>query len=80
MSRKGSPSGLLFLCLRQFHAGYINEISYNKAHEGMTSGSMTLRQEYEVLLQEKSKFVILRAAEIDGKLVLVVNWIGGKHD
>ena len=79
MSRKGSLSGLLFLCLRQFHAEYINEISYNKAHEGMKSGQYVLQQEYEVLLQEKSKFVILKAAEIDGKLVLVVNWIGGKH-
>ena len=53
---------------------------YNKAHEGMKSGSMTLQQEYEVLLQRGSEFVILKAAEMDGKLVLVVNWIGGKHD
>ena len=77
MSRKGSLSGLLFLCLRQFHAEYINEISYNKAHEGMTSGSMTLRQEYEVLLQSKSEFVIINATDIDGKLILVVKWLGG---
>lgn len=57
-------------------AGYINEISYNKTHSGDVEGLYELKEEYEALLQNDSRYTIIEAQKFDGKTFLVVEWKG----
>lgn len=49
-------------------AGYINEISYNKANY--------LNEEFEILLQKGSAYDILKVQKFNGKVFLVARWLG----
>ena len=51
-------------------AGYVNEISHHHLTEGYND-------EYEVVLQNNSKYAIIKAQHYKGKLFLVVEWLGG---
>lgn len=53
-------------------AGYINEISYNKAHAGENIGGVKITEEYEVLLQNGSKYDILEAQIFKGKIFMTL--------
>lgn len=51
-------------------AGYVNEISHHHLTEGYND-------EYEVVLQNNSKYAIIEAQHYKDKLFLVVEWLGG---
>ncbi len=51
-------------------AGYVNEV----AHHHVTPG---YNDEYEVVLQNDSEYAIIEAQYYQGKLFLVVEWMGG---
>ena len=51
-------------------AGYINEISHHHLNK--------IANEYEVVLQSNSKYDIIEAQYFNGKLFLVVEWLGVK--
>ena len=50
-------------------AGYVDSISYNKLKYN--------ESEYEVILQNNSKYAIMEAQYFNKKLFLVVKWLGG---
>lgn len=49
-------------------AGYVNEVSHGKLTASM--------DEFEILLQKNSKYVILEAQKFKGQTFLVVRWDG----
>ena len=58
-------------------AGYISDISYNVEHLGQNEDGYLLKNEYEVLLQKGSMFVIIEAQKFNQKTIIVVRWLGG---
>ena len=61
-------------------AGYIDEYSYNCAHEGQPDErGMVLTREHEVPLQFLSEFDIIEGTILDGRMIIVVRWLGGYH-
>ncbi|HQA59295.1 MAG TPA: ADP-ribosyltransferase [Acetivibrio sp.] len=57
-------------------AGYINEISYNKAMLGIIEGGKRLEEEFEVLLQNQSIYSILEVQKFRDKKIIVLRWEG----